>query len=373
MHPAAEGEVAAAAQDVEGAGVGVAARVVVGGAVQDVDHAVLLDGDAGQDGVLGGDPGVDVDRRVVAQHLVHGRVDVLGPGAQPLPATGLGRQQGDHRRQQRRGGLQRGDGDEHGEPVEDLVRLLAVRLQRVPGVDPAGQHVVAGLGAAAGDQVGEVGAQLHGRLGGDRQIAAGGQQLLRVHLVVGDLQDVRVVLGRQPQPGADGVDRQLFADRGDEVGLTPAELVGQLVQEPVGVALDVGGEAFDGGAVEEVAQRAALASVFGSVEPGQGARHLPGGEGVPPLGVVLPLLPGEVGACQLRPRSTWLQASNPVTKYPFHGARTTSPIVRSSASIPYGSACPSGELSLRSRPMTARRPSGVLDVPPVMLTQSSLD
>ncbi|SCF98787.1 hypothetical protein GA0115255_114648 [Streptomyces sp. Ncost-T6T-2b] len=78
------------------------------------------------------------------------------------------------------------------------------------------------------------------------------------------------------------------------------------------------------------------------------------------------------GASQLRPRRTWLQVSNPVTKYPFHGARTTSPIVRSSASIPYGSACPSGELSLRSRPMTARRPSGVLLVPPVMLTQSSL-
>lgn len=63
-----------------------------------------------------------------------------------------------------------------------------------------------------------------------------------------------------------------------------------------------------------------------------------------------------------RPARTVAERSSepkPVTAYPLHGARTTSPVARGSASVAYGAARPSGEPSPRSGPMTARRPSGV--------------
>ncbi|MCO4700318.1 hypothetical protein LRR80_06423 [Streptomyces sp. RO-S4] len=274
----------------------VAPGVVGRRAVQDVHGGVLGERGAREDRVVRGHMGVEPHRRVVAQRLLDQVVDVLRMRPEPLRAGGFLGGVPHRVGQQHRAGLQRGDGDEHGQVVDDpRRRLRVVREPRVPVVDPAGEDIVARARPPVADQLPEEGPHLHRGLARERQLLLRREQFLRVRLPVGEVQDVRVVLLGDAQPLADRADREEFGDRLDEVGLpvlpqAPLQVVQQAGDEPG----DRRTHALQGGAVEGVAQRPALAGVGRGVDAGQGAGQLLGGELLPAAWVGLALLPGEV-------------------------------------------------------------------------------
>ncbi|EGJ77747.1 putative cytochrome P450 [Streptomyces sp. Tu6071] len=297
VRAAPEGEVAAPAQRVEGVRVGVAARIVRGGPVHHVDRRVARDRDPGEDEVLRGDAGVDRDGRVPAQRLLDRRRDVLRVRGQPGGAGRVGGGEVDRVAQQDRARLQGGDGDEHGEVIDDLVGGGPVAGgQGVEVCDPLGEGVVAGPRAALADEPGEELPHLQRGLLGDGELRSGGQQLLRVDLAVGEIEEVGVVGAVDADPLADRERRQLLAHDPHEVGVPLGPDLGlQFVEERGDERGDHRAQGFERGTVERGADRAALAGVRRGVEPGEGTGHLAGREVAPALGVVLALLPVEVG------------------------------------------------------------------------------
>ncbi|CAL2067291.1 hypothetical protein GPN2_20013 [Streptomyces murinus] len=212
MNTSAEAEMSLRPANIENMGIGILLRVMMSRARHELNHFPFAYEYATDLTVHRCHPADHVYRSIVSERLLYRAAHVLRMLTQPLPFMGTVDQQAHARGQHVRGRLQSRENHEQRKGMDGGVGSGTIGLNTVPRPEPGRDRVFPRTVAAFSDHVGEVLAQLRCGGIGKSQLASGGEQFLRVDLIMSQRAQQFVVRFGKPHPLPYGNDGEFVGD-----------------------------------------------------------------------------------------------------------------------------------------------------------------